>query len=217
MRHHLTATQLSAYLDDELTSPTAEAVQTHVRACDACRNHLEGLRKASEMLRGMEARAVPTDLDGLIRRQVGLLTRRPTLMQRFEESLKSYAPRQGIVMLFALIVALAAFIHLYSNGAAWRQPPQITVVPPDVQINEPGVTETRVGSRRFQRLEGRWIEEGLESSVPDAELSWTSPEGRQLLEREPELLKLSRSSLPVLLRENGRLLLLRPAPPVKGP
>jgi len=228
MNHHATAHQLSAYLDGELSATRLESVRSHVDGCESCSRRLEGLRNASELLRGIEARALPPGLDGLVLQRVGLPVRRQTLMEKLEGALKAYAPRQSIVMTFALIVALAAFIHLYSSGTAWRHPSQIRVMPSEVQISEPGtgekpeardlgaaVDEMQVGSRRFRRLDGRWVEFGLESAAPDMELSWTSAEGLRLVKDHPGLEALIQEGLPVLLRSRGRVLLLRPAPAVE--
>jgi hypothetical protein len=58
-RHTRLRESLSVYIDGALTDVERTRLESHLATCDACRNELEGLRAASEALRGLPAIAAP--------------------------------------------------------------------------------------------------------------------------------------------------------------
>jgi len=57
--------RLSAYLDQELPPEERTAVETHVQACDACRQHLETLAAVDAAARALQVEAPPGYFDAL--------------------------------------------------------------------------------------------------------------------------------------------------------
>jgi hypothetical protein len=58
-RHTRLRESLSAYIDGALTDVERTRLESHLTTCDACRSVLDGLRVASEALRGLPAIAAP--------------------------------------------------------------------------------------------------------------------------------------------------------------
>ena len=58
-RHRRSRRRLSAYLDSQLTAAEAEALESHLTACPACRQMLEGLRATVLALRDLPQEEAP--------------------------------------------------------------------------------------------------------------------------------------------------------------
>ena len=108
---------LSEYLDEELESEVASAIQVHLSACDTCSNRLSELRSIDTKLRGL----VLPDLSARIRAAVSAAA---------EESTVSKTGLAGPWHGWAMIVAVAASIVIV---IAWPKM-QVPTVPPPVAV-----------------------------------------------------------------------------------
>ena len=87
MNHHRAGQLLSAYLDGELPSPEAAAVQEHMLDCPACREAYAGLRTTKGLLGGLHLAEPPAEFWSAVResgrrREAPPSRRRPSLPPR---------------------------------------------------------------------------------------------------------------------------------------
>lgn len=104
MNHHRVGQLLSAYLDGELPSSDAAAVQEHLMDCSACRDAYAGLRAAKGLLGALPVAEPPAEFWAAVR-EIG--ARRGPLPARWRLSF----PRHPAWALAAAVIVLilAAF------------------------------------------------------------------------------------------------------------
>ncbi|MEM1247693.1 MAG: zf-HC2 domain-containing protein [Acidobacteriota bacterium] len=185
---HMSLDGLSAYLDQELPPEEAEKVELHLSGCEQCQRRLEGLRSVVGGLRDLERLQPPPFVEEALRHEISLQAkRRSVLWQRLDRLAK---PRSFNGPLFAMILALATIVLLFSVGLERAsQPATEVIVPP------PGEPSRQIADRVFTlvyRGDGEeppsqlWIERGarLEEARP---LDPGSVEALALFEALPQL------------------------------
>ncbi len=211
----------SAYVDGELADDARRAVEAHVAACPGCRAELDGLRRVASRLRSLERAAPPPVLAEQVARRVAVAARRPGLVVRIEEALRRLPVESSSLMLFGVIVALAAITALFVAGVeeagspdrAGRQgtesaaPAAAGHADPADRSSGAGLTITTavVHGRTFDRDGGLWRERhlGPEAGERARRVSVDDPLVRVLLDEEPRLRDLLAGSEGVLLEDAG--------------
>lgn len=188
--HHLTVDELSAYLDEELLAPERLGVETHLEDCTDCRERLDGLRSVALGLRSVERLSPPPLLEHSLKRQLSLVDREEPAWRR--------APVVGrlqsnLLLLFALVIALALMVALFSDALSRVGHGGSTIVaPPSGGVGFPayedaGVVRLEVIRNRVFEVEREtWRERGV-----GAVERWLSVEqASELAAREPVLFEL---------------------------
>jgi hypothetical protein len=198
---HLPADVLSAYIDEQLTVPERRRAEGHLDGCSTCRDRLEGLRRVTVGLRSLERVSPPAILEHGLSRHLALDAKERGMRGRLEE--RSRAPRRlpthfGLV--FAMVVAFAAMLYLFSYGIDVRR-----------DRAEGAGGRSAAADRTalaFERDGARWRQEGLEGE-PVRTLGAESEEGLRLLREVPALLALIEGSEGVVLEVEGEVVLVR--------
>jgi len=188
MSKHAARELLSAYLDSELDERDLVAVREHLGDCSACRDVYEGLSRVSIGLRQVAREPVPVEVGVVVRRRIGQFRSRPGLSERFEDFLGDISMQTRLAPVFALVMALAVILYIFSQGVARQERARVPIIvgpfaAPTVKLEErsPAAEEEAVGmraaesklaaaperwlgDRRFLWLDGIWFEEGVESS-----------------------------------------------------
>jgi hypothetical protein len=228
MTAHATTDLLSALLDGELAGPERRRVADHLAACPACRARFDALGRVVASLRRLERAAPPPALALDVQRRIALApAARADRLARLEERLKALGAGSTFATTFAVVLALAAMLYLFSAGLERRarHPTAVHVVDPETSAavaaglaaRDPQTAEA--GGRTFERQEGGWIEVALlretarTGLVVDRVVDAASPEGRDLLARHPGLAALPAEPARVVLRDGERVIALRrPSP-----
>ena len=237
MSSHATAETLSAYLDHELVEEEVAELEAHLESCASCSQRLVGMRQVVRKLHHLERMAPPSTLDQLVARRIALAGESHGLFDRLESSLGSFQRQSNTFMLFCLVIALAVITLLFAHALdVARQNTMIPVVfegpstprlvePPAITDPETGAevspaealeaeegTRLALGGRIMVRQGNLWVDETF---VPDAldeprlMLEWDSTATRDLMAEDPRLGELRYLEAPVLLRLDGRLVVLR--------
>ncbi len=106
MNHHRAGQLLSAYLDGELPSPEAAAVQEHMLDCQACREAYAGLRATKGLLGRLPLAEPPAEFWSAVRERG---QRRETPPARWRLSLP---PRWMWAVATAVVVLILATVPL---------------------------------------------------------------------------------------------------------
>ncbi|MDA8016376.1 MAG: hypothetical protein MPN21_02910 [Thermoanaerobaculia bacterium] len=189
---------LSAYLDGELRPDEEKGVEDLLEQEPAAREQLEGMRRVVGHLRHVERMAPPQTLDMAVARRVALEGEHRSLLDRIEDGMggMSRAKQGNLFFLFALVVALAVIILLFSQGLQRSQDSLIPVVFEDPSKLEDADLTTAlqvvVGGALFRRHEGQhrgvlWVEDGLEVDAEAELVLLGSERAEELLTRYPEL------------------------------
>ncbi len=93
---------LSAYLDGQVSTDERGRIAAHLEVCDACRAHLESLRKTVAVLRGAEPVRAPEGFRAQVRARVEAEARRPARRWRLPPMTWSWKTA-GAVVTVALI------------------------------------------------------------------------------------------------------------------
>ena len=143
--------------------------------------------------------------------RISLEDRPASLLDRFENRLKRlYVPRATIPLIFALVMALALIVYLFSWGAYRSQQPVEPVV---IAPGALGAAATSSMGERSFILEGRrWRQQSLEGSE-GRPVATSSEEGRRIVEAEPQLEALLANGSSVLLFWQGEAVELRGTDP----
>ena len=212
---HPTDDLLSAYLDGELREREARRVADHVAACPSCRTDLDALGRVARALGRLERASPPPLLAELVERRVALEERRPGLLDRLESQMRGGPIDSPLVVSFAIVLTLAVVLYVFHLGVATveqRQTPPardgvtFEVAPTEAArelIDAVGVRT--VAGRDFRRAGGGWRE--VAAGDRPAEATWAagSPEGRELVAREPWLDELLADGEAVTLVDGDRI------------
>jgi HAMP domain-containing protein len=207
--HHLRAEILSAYIDEELTTPELRLAEHHLGGCLDCRERLEGLRRVAGGLRSLERVAPPAVLEHGLRRHLAIDAKERGLRGRLEE--RSLAPRRlptHFGLGFATVLAFAAILYLFAQALDVRRIGSIEAVGDGLAAGRPAVA--------FERDGAMWRQENLLGD-PVRMMAVDSEEGRLLLREVPALLALIEGSEGVVLELDGEVVLVRgeePEPPL---
>lgn len=154
MKNHATAEELSAFLDGELAREKSRRVEDHLAACGECRGRLDSLGRVVTHLQRLERMTPPEGLFHQVERQVARQGRRLSLLERLEGRLEGWDLQPTLAVTFALILALATIVYLYSVGLE-RQQSRRTAVVISPEAEAPGR-----GERESPQEEPSPVEEG---------------------------------------------------------
>jgi hypothetical protein len=217
MNRHVSAEQISAYLDAELGYSEIRQIENHCSACKECGERLDSMQRVVSGLGRLERAAPPPALRQQIRQQIAVQPPAP----RFERALNAFCLlffpiRPGLhtaaVMGLALVVGIATFHH---EAEGLTPPPvpgqEVVTVKPGAQPGPP--TTSEVAGREFFWTDDGWIQKGLEGQTPVARVDAGSPQGRALLTRYSDLKLLLEDGSPVVLRYDLETVEIRNLPP----
>lgn len=205
MNRHVSAEELSAYIDSELGFAEMLKIDAHCAACAECGSQLAALRRVVTGLGQVERAAPPAFLHHQIRRQA--MAAPP--VGRFRRALESLRlllfPAQPSLRAAAGL-GLALVVGLYAYGNIPPGPPE-PQPRREIVMTYPGAhfdlqTTSEVAGREFVLTEVGWIQKGLEGKAPQAHLDSHSPQGRALLTRLSDLDLLLKDGSAVVLRYN---------------
>lgn len=206
MSAHATTARLSAYLDRELPAPEARRVEEHLADCPHCRSELESLTRVVGHLRRLERSAPPPVLAGRVARHVAIERERRghgSLVQRLERRLARFELDSPVFTTFAVVLALASILYLFS---ASLQVIEHRRIPVRVAAPGPPVLGPRAEAAglTFELRRDVWWQLGLSEAIEVDETYLTNgPGGRWLLERHPDLGTLLGRGQVVVLRDDG--------------
>lgn len=204
MSTHVTAEELSAYLDRELPAPETREIENHLADCPACRTRFAGMHKVVASLRHLERMAPPPTLGGMVARRVTLEGERHGLLDRLESGMGLFGRQSTLLSLFGLVVAFAIMILLFAQALEERRNSSIPVIFHDPMMRS---TESReVAERLFHHQAEVWVEAGLDAE-PQRVVAADSPEWDTLVADHPELADLQELQEPVILKVDGDVLL----------
>jgi hypothetical protein len=207
MNRHVSAEQLSAYLDAELGYSEIRQIDSHCSSCQECGERLEAMQRVVSGLGRVERTAPPPALRQQIRQQIAARPPAPS----FERALTAFcllvfpilptrsALRMAAVMGLALTVGVVALNHEAEGLPPVPGPGQeVVTVEPGAQLGLP--TTSHVAGRQFFWTDDGWIQNGLVGQTPVARVDAGSPQGRALLTRYSDLQLLLKDGYPVVLR-----------------
>lgn len=221
---HLNDELLSAYLDGELPTRQAEGVEDHLEHCPGCRTRLAGLRRVVGTLARLEAAAPPPVLARRVQRRIALVQREAGFFESLERNLKGLSLDSPLVVSFAVILALAVIVYLFSHGVANRHGDlSLHVAPPEaVEGLMRDAASVEIDGRRLVREGSLWRQEGMAAEDPSTEtagpeaIEWDSPRGREIRRDHPwidELLSLTDAEAVLFEADGAGPVLLTRAPP----
>ena len=112
-----------------------------------------------------------------------------------------YVPRATVPLIFALVMALAFIVYVFSWGSyRSQQPATSVVVAPATAIAD--VEASGIAPRSFVLDGARWRQEGLETTE-GRPVATDSAEGRRITEAVPQLEALLTNGRTVLLSWEG--------------
>ncbi len=214
MSTHVSAELLSAYLDRQLAGPEARQLEEHLDRCERCHVRLEGLRKVVTHLQTLDPLTPPSGLQAAVARRIQLSDRQPNLLDRFEQGISIFDRQSPILAMFAVIIALAMFIYLFSYALHQDQSGSIEVIfqdPPGAAAAEDQAIGSRLtagGRQLVWSVGGLWVEEGADVDAVARTLAVDSDEGRDFLAAHPELADLAALDRSVVIRLGGEIVRL---------
>lgn len=196
---HADAEILSAYLDRELPAREAERLESHLRDCPPCREHLDSLRRVVKGLQRMERVAAPSLVASQVRRRVALESEKQgweAWVDRLERRLSGLGLDSIVFTTAAVVLALAAMSYLFVEGlerAERRRAP--LVVTSSVPWTVPGA---------FERRDDAWWPSGVpEGAEVSATYPADAPEARAIFEARPEIEKLLGDGADLVVRDRS--------------
>lgn len=157
---------LSSFVDGELEAPLRRAVESHLADCPPCRERISGLRRVVDELQALEAAAPPAGLSGRVRRATLLDANRAGGLRWSAESLRRWTGQPLLLPLFGVVTAMAVLMYLFTvwSDRAERPGTRLIVGSQSPSVARPAVegTVTRMDGRTFERVDGRWIEQGVD-------------------------------------------------------
>jgi anti-sigma factor RsiW len=200
MKHHVSAEQISAYLDGELGYSEIRQIENHCTACAECGARLESMQRVVSGLGRVERAAPPLVLRQQIRQQIAAQPPAPGLRRAVNSFRLLFFPlrpalQTAVGMGLALVVGIFA-LHHASEGP---RPGQEEVT---VEEGAQGqlFTTSHVAGRDFIWTDDGWIQNGLVGQTPAARMDAGSPQGRALLTKYSGLQLLMEDGSPVVLR-----------------
>ncbi len=214
MSSHATAELLSAYLDRQLVEPEARQLEDHLDRCQDCHVRLEGLRKVVKDLHNLEQLATPLSLEQTVARRIALSDPRESVFDRFEHGMSIFNRQSPMLALFAVIIALAFFIYIFSYTLHQRQTATTPVVFEDLPaaLAPPAEGDRLIAAGRdlIRGADGVWVEEGLDAGAASRVIAIDSEDGRAFLAAHPELASLADVEHGVVLEVDGEVVRLEP-------
>ena len=212
MSSHASAELLSAYLDQQLVEPEARQLEEHLDRCQDCHVRLEGLRKVVKNLRNLEQLATPLTLEQTVARRIALSGERESLLDRFEHGMSIFDRQSPMLALFAVIIALAFFIYIFSYTLHEQQTATTPVVFEDLPaaLTPPAEGDRLIAAGRdlIRDAGGLWVEEGVDVDAVSRVVTVDSDEGRAFLAAHPELAGLIDLDPGVVLAVDGEVVRL---------
>lgn len=212
MSEHVTIEDLSAYLDRQLTRAELLEIEKHLAECELCAKRCDGMRRVMSSLKHLEHLAPPSTLDQTVARRIALTSERVDLYERLESSLSIFERQSSLLALFAVVIALAVIMLLFSVAVERAQHATIPVVfqDPDFRGEESlgdaaHSTRLEIAGRVLIRDGDAWIEEGVDPARVDRVLEADSAAARELITQHPELAELDSLDLPAIIALNGEI------------
>ena len=173
--------QLSEYLDDELSAAERRSIETHLGECDTCRTTLEDLRRVVTHAASLGDSAPVNDLWAGIESHITPASRRPLVLafRRAISTRLSFTIPQVAAAGLALMVLSGGLVWMARSGD-----PRADVQPIRAQVDEPAVTPANFADREYDQA--------------IAELERTLNEGRKSL--EPETVRVLEENLAAIDR-----------------
>lgn len=204
MTGHIPLERLSSYLDAELSSAEASALERHLEGCADCQDTLRGLRRVIGELRTLERAAPPSVLAQQVERRLALERPPRGLVERLEARLgRRSRVDSGLGLGFALVLALAAILYLFADALDRWEQGQVPIVFPGATATDAESGAVReAGGRTFRLRDGLWVQDGAGDATRTLEPD--GPAGRALRRELPwldDLLEGSRGV--VVLLEDG--------------
>lgn len=218
MKHHVSAEQISAYLDGELGYSEIRQIENHRSACAECGARLESMQRVVSGLGRVERAVSPAALRQQIRQQIAAQPPAPSIRRAVNSFRLLFFPlrpalRTAAVMGLALVVGIFT-LHHESEGLppAPRPGQEVVTVEPGAQLGQV-LTTSEVAGREFIWTDDGWIQKGLVGQTPVARMDASSPQGRALLTRYSDLQLLLEDGSPVVLRYDLETVEIRNLPP----
>lgn len=218
MNRHITAEQLSAYLDSELGFVEMLEIESHCGACRECSARLAALRHVVNGLANLERAAPPPYLADRIRREAQAQSRWQMLLRSLKAllalpsgaTLRTAAASALGVGLSLLLVAYGLRVEPLSQAGVERaasdaEPElrEVVTVEAGGDVSwPPPQTTSEVAGREFIWTGATWVQRGLEGQTPSAHVDTLSPEGQALLAKYQDLSFLLSEGAKVVLRYN---------------
>jgi hypothetical protein len=218
MNRHVSAEQLSAYLDAELGYSEIRQIENHCSSCKECGERLDSMQRVVSGLGRLERATPPLALRQQIRQQIAAQPPAPSLDRALNSFRLLFFPirpalRTAAVMGLALVMGAFVFRH-ESEGLPPTPGPgqELVTVEPGAQLGQL-LTTSEVAGREFIWTDDGWIQKGLEGQTPVARMDAGSPQGRALLTRYSDLQLLLEDGSPVVLRYDLETVEIRNLPP----
>jgi len=214
MIRHLSAEQLSSYLDGEVSLSESREIEAHLESCARCRGQYESMDRMVTNLWRLERVAPPAVIGQEVRSQVEQ-PQQPREMLRRLLAVAFGVPLQPVLrtataMVLAFVMSLALLTHgvdlklLRSPAVVARQPIEVVTVAPALGPMILPDTTSQVAGREFvwtEHVAGEvWVQRGLEGLQPQARVRVGSPQGKELLNHLSELRFLLADGARVVLR-----------------
>jgi len=213
MIRHLSAEQLSSYLDGEVSLSESREIEAHLESCARCRGQYESMDRMVTRLWRLERAAPPAVIGQEVRSQVEQ-PQAPREMLRRLLAAAFGVPLQPVLrtataMVLAFVMSLALVSHgadlkLRRSPVVVRQPTEVVTVSPALGPMILPDTTSQVAGREFVWTEHGagevWVQRGLEGLRPQARVRVGSPQGKALLTQYSELRYLLADGARVVLR-----------------
>lgn len=203
MSRHANVEVLSEYLDEGLTAPERGRVESHLEECVNCRDHLAGLRRVVARLEGLREAAPPAHLGRQIEHRVRLETRHQGFRETLERGLDRFGSQSSLAPIFALVVAFAAILYLFSWSVERHREPGTRII---IETPAGRATARTIAERRFDRIEGVWVERGTEVAATSERLDLRGLDAAALLREHPDLAPFAALGGAVRLRRGDAVL-----------
>lgn len=174
MSAHATVRELSELVDRQLDDRRRGTVEAHLADCDRCRERLAGLRRIASGLESLPPLPPPAELGRRVELGVRRVTSRESWRERLEAGLRRSLIQPVLLPVLAVILALTVILYVFSEGLARLESRGTTRLVIEPRIEAP-VASAAVAGRRFQRLEGVWVERGLAGAAPAVRVDLTAP------------------------------------------
>lgn len=209
---HLDEELLSAYLDGELSPHHSESVEAHLESCASCRTRLDGLRRVVHSLARLERASPPPLLARSVERRVALFDREASFVERLESRLQGIRLDSPMVVTFAVVLALATIVFLFSHGVANRRGDvSLKLATPEAAHGLLDELEgVEIEGRWLQRDGAVWVQQGTAEQAAET-VAWDSDRGRAVRRAHPwldDLLTLSDANAVRFVTDGGETLLL---------
>ncbi|MEL7061696.1 MAG: hypothetical protein AAGN46_16840 [Acidobacteriota bacterium] len=218
MREESTTELLSAFLDGELDDVEIRRVERMLEERPDTRLELEGMRRIVGDLRHLERLAPPPTLGQEVARRIALDGERTSLLDRVEDGLGRLNQQSSTFATFAVVLALAAIVYLFSLALESSRQGLVPVTFDTPAATDSGPLDAHlvlVAGRLFERQHDAdttwWIEQDLDPTRPFRQIELATDDGQALLARHPELHNVARLGR-VRLLVSGEILELVPPP-----